>query len=138
MNRTEKTASPAPRRPGTITGLLVIEAVLMGLGSHSGPCLGQERKKTQPQSLEAGVNRGTERVPRADEGPVDYRARWAVIIGIDKYPGGKSGLEPLLFAANDAQAVRDILHQDFGYDKDHLSLIDEEDSTHNGSETRVD
>ena len=43
-----------------------------------------------------------------------YRAEWAVVIGIDAYPGG-DGLRPLLYAANDASAVRRLLIEDFGY-----------------------
>ncbi len=45
---------------------------------------GQESKNAQPTPAGAGANRGTERVPLPNEGPVDYHARWAVIIGIDK------------------------------------------------------
>ncbi|MGO8902904.1 MAG: caspase family protein [Isosphaeraceae bacterium] len=127
MNR--KTEFPASA-PGCLTAMrlqLAVVAALLGMGTAAFPALGQESKKAQPTPPGTGASRGVERVPLADEGPVDYRARWAVIIGIDKYPGGKSGLEPLLFAANDAQAVRDILRDDYGYDKDHLlSVIDEE------------
>src|SRR3989339_924772 len=54
---------------------------------------------------------------------VDYRARWAVIIGVDKYPGGESGLRPLLYAVNDARAVRDILREEFGYAPEHIKYI---------------
>ena len=127
MNR--KTEFPASA-PGCLTAMrlqLAVVAALLGMGTAAFPALGQESKKAQPTPPGTGASRGVERVPMADEGPVDYRARWAVIIGIDKYPGGKSGLEPLLFAANDARAVRDMLRDDYGYDKEHiLALIDEE------------
>src|SRR5947209_1859808 len=36
---------------------------------------------------------------------VDYRTKWAVIIGIDQYDEAKTRLRPLTFAANDARAI---------------------------------
>jgi len=58
-----------------------------------------------------------ERVPVQEEA-LDYHAKWAVIIDIDEYPGGASGLEPLLFAVNDAREVHELLRDEFGFGRD--------------------
>src|SRR5262245_50557234 len=44
-----------------------------------------------------------------------YRSSWAVIVGINAYPGGRSGLAPLDHAVNDARELRDLLQGEFGY-----------------------
>jgi WD40 repeat protein len=44
----------------------------------------------------------------------DYRAKWAVVIGINNYEP-KSGVVALHYCVNDASAMRAALHDDFGY-----------------------
>lgn len=56
---------------------------------------------------------GLRRLP-AVEPPADYRAKWAVIIGIDDYSAGK-GFDQLQNAANDAREFRRLLVEEFGY-----------------------
>jgi WD40 repeat protein len=53
----------------------------------------------------------------------DYRARWAVIVGIDDYPGGESGLKPLQYAVNDARELHELLRTEFGYREPHVRYL---------------
>jgi CHAT domain-containing protein len=55
--------------------------------------------------------------------PTSYRATWAVIIGIDAYPGGSSGLPRLEHALNDAHVFRDTLEKEFGYSRDRIAFL---------------
>jgi WD40 repeat protein len=61
----------------------------------------------------------------------DYRARWVVVIGIDRYSGG-SGFETLTYAGNDAREVRNRLRGEFGFtaagqlDDDHILYLTDE------------
>jgi len=55
----------------------------------------------------------------------DYRARWAVIVGIDAYPGGESGLKPLKYAVNDARELHDLLRAEFGYREANVRYLTE-------------
>ena len=55
-------------------------------------------------------------------GTRDYRAKWAIIIGIDKY-ANDSGLSPLKNAANDEREFRSLLVEEFGYDDDHILYL---------------
>ena len=52
-----------------------------------------------------------------------YNATWALIVGIDNYPGKSSGFDPLLYAANDAAELRNVLQNDFGYREDHIHFL---------------
>jgi WD40 repeat protein len=70
---------------------------------------------------------GDEPIPLADEGPRDYRAKYAIIIGINKYKG--AGLEPLLFAENDAREVRNTLQDEFGYSPDRIFFLTDDGAT---------
>src|SRR5258708_1609633 len=58
---------------------------------------------------------GDEPIPLADDGPRDYHAKYAVIVGIDDYSRGQ-GLGNLRYAANDAREFRRLLVEEFGYD----------------------
>lgn len=57
---------------------------------------------------------GLRRVP-AVEPPADYRTKWSIVVGIDRYRQEHTGLDPLHFAANDARAVHDLLRDEFGF-----------------------
>jgi WD40 repeat protein/uncharacterized caspase-like protein len=59
---------------------------------------------------------GDEPIPRPEDGPRDYRAKYAVIVGIDGYPDAGSDLARLRYAANDAREFRRLLVEEFGYD----------------------
>lgn len=61
--------------------------------------------------------------------PENYRAKWAVIIGINRYPGDGSGLDPLNYAVNDAREFHDLLVSEFGYIKDHIKLLTDGDAS---------
>jgi WD40 repeat protein len=70
---------------------------------------------------------GAGRLPAATP-PADYRAKWAIIIGIDNY-GFNTGLDALDYAVNDAREIRDVLRDEFGYEDDRIyTLFDEEAS----------
>ena len=56
-----------------------------------------------------------EPIPVADDGPRDYHAKYAVIVGVNDYSCGQ-GLRDLQYAANDAREFRKLLVEDFGYD----------------------
>jgi WD40 repeat protein len=62
-------------------------------------------------------------------GKTDYRARYAVIIGVGDYPNLDDNLHPLEFAPNDAMAFRDMLRDDFGFEKDDIRLLVDGDAT---------
>jgi WD40 repeat protein/tetratricopeptide (TPR) repeat protein len=65
---------------------------------------------------------GARRLPAAAS-PADYHAKYAVIVGIDGYPGGDTDLEPLGNAANDAREFRRLLVEEFGYDDDKIRYL---------------
>lgn len=56
-------------------------------------------------------------------GAKEYGATWAVVIGIDGYPGDDSGLQAILYAVNDAREVRDVLRDQFGYVEDRIRYL---------------
>lgn len=58
-----------------------------------------------------------------DEGRRYYKATAAVIVGIDQYPGGASGLNALEFAVNDARELRDVLRDEFGYAEQRIRFL---------------
>lgn len=69
---------------------------------------------------------GFGRVGRAHQGPVDYRARWAVIVGVNRF----EHMPRLKNACNDALAVRNMLRDEFGYHEDRIIyLVDEVEET---------
>ncbi len=45
----------------------------------------------------------------------DYRAKWAILVGVDKYDGKDPAFTDLDFAVNDAREVRDVLRDEFGF-----------------------
>jgi WD40 repeat protein/uncharacterized caspase-like protein len=59
----------------------------------------------------------------------ESQGKWAVIIGVNQYPGGATGLNPLEFAANDAREVRTVLIQEFGYQEDHIHYLPDKKAT---------
>jgi uncharacterized caspase-like protein len=63
-----------------------------------------------------GAARGDEPIPRPDDGPRDYRAKFAIIVGINDYQSHGQGLRDLQYAANDAREFRKLLVEEFGYD----------------------
>src|SRR5688572_19105777 len=74
--------------------------------------------------------RGDHRIlvgPRSAAVSQSYRATYAVIVGINAYPGTSPGLPPLEFALNDARELRELLRDEFGYvDQRTRFLIDGE------------
>src|SRR6516165_9531273 len=62
-----------------------------------------------------GAARGDEPIPRPDDGPRDYRAKFAIIVGINDYQSHGQGLRDLQYAANDAREFRKLLVEEFGY-----------------------
>ena len=74
--------------------------------------------------------RGDQRlVPRATSRPaaLDYRASYAVIIGVNAYSQG-GGLPPLEFAVNDARELRDMLRDEFGYLPERIRFLTDADA----------
>jgi hypothetical protein len=51
--------------------------------------------------------------------PVNARSNWAVVIGVNGYPGGNA----LKLAVNDARNITDTLTKFCGYPKDHVMLL---------------
>ncbi|MCH7494529.1 MAG: caspase family protein, partial [Candidatus Marinimicrobia bacterium] len=54
-----------------------------------------------------------------------YDDSWALIIGINKY----TNWPPLDYAVNDANSIRDLLINKFGFKTDHIFLLTDEDAT---------
>jgi WD40 repeat protein len=63
---------------------------------------------------------GLRRLPVPES--LDYRAKWAIIIGIDDYSAGQ-GFENLRNAVNDARELRGLLIKEFGYSEDHVHFL---------------
>jgi len=85
--------------------------------------------KGSPKELASDGTRGLRSRRPATKPITDYRARWAVIIGIDAYGSDDAGLKPLKYAVNDARELRDLLYWEFGYDSDHIRYLADEDAT---------
>ena len=64
-------------------------------------------------------------VPPADATPGLYHESWAVLIGIDNYPKWPK----LRYAVNDANGMKDVLLQKFGFKPDHVITLLNEDAT---------
>ena len=54
-----------------------------------------------------------------------YDTQWALIIGIDKYHNEKN----LEYAVKDAEAIRDLLISHFGYSKNNITLLRNDEAT---------
>jgi peptidoglycan/xylan/chitin deacetylase (PgdA/CDA1 family)/uncharacterized caspase-like protein len=63
--------------------------------------------------------------PAADPPPPLYRESWAVVAGIDNYPKWPK----LQYAVNDATGVRDLLVNKFGFKRDHVITLFNEEAT---------
>jgi peptidoglycan/xylan/chitin deacetylase (PgdA/CDA1 family)/uncharacterized caspase-like protein len=63
--------------------------------------------------------------PTAEPPPPLYRESWAVVVGIDNYPKWPK----LQYAVNDANGVRDILLNKFGFKPDHIITLLNEEAT---------
>jgi WD40 repeat protein/Tfp pilus assembly protein PilF len=112
---------------------LVAVAILLAALSLVGGGSGCARREAAPLGrANAGGTRGL--VPLGEPGgeTIGTHAAWAVIVGIDRYPGGGSGLEPLRFAVNDARALRDVLRDDFGYAADRITFLTDRQATREG------
>jgi len=62
---------------------------------------------------------GFGRVGRPHFSNADYRARWAVIVGINQF----KHMRNLENAVNDARAMRDMLRDEFGYDEERIIYL---------------
>ena len=106
---------------------------LLGKFSERAPQpAGQAAKREQTADREnvRGNDRGLEpadpSLPRAD----NYRATWAVIIGVDNYPVGGSDLKKLSYAVNDAREFRNLLRDEFGFADERTLFLSDNDATH--------
>ena len=54
-----------------------------------------------------------------------YSDSWAVIIGINEY----EHVEPLSYAVNDANSIRDLLVKDYGFPEKNIKLILDKEAT---------
>jgi peptidoglycan/xylan/chitin deacetylase (PgdA/CDA1 family)/uncharacterized caspase-like protein len=63
--------------------------------------------------------------PAADPPPTLYRESWAVVIAIDSY----AKWPKLQYAVNDAMGVKDILLKKFGFNRDHVTTLFNEEAT---------
>jgi len=61
--------------------------------------------------------------------PSDYDRKWAIVVGIDSYVGGESGLPPLSHARNDAREFRSILIEEFGYKDEYVYYLADHEAT---------
>jgi peptidoglycan/xylan/chitin deacetylase (PgdA/CDA1 family)/Tfp pilus assembly protein PilF len=70
--------------------------------------------------------RGLDTAAQAQAAPVPiYRDSWAAVIGIDAYQTWPK----LSYAANDAQAVRELLIKKYNFQRDHTFLLLDKDAT---------
>ena len=83
------------------------------------------------QTVEQNAPAVTSRSRRFEAGDELYRAKWAIIVGIDKYPTGH-GLSQLEFAVNDAQAIRTILQDEFGFADERVLYLCDQEATQTG------
>ena len=54
-----------------------------------------------------------------------YSQSWGLVIGINKY----KNVEPLTYAVNDAEAVRDMLIENYGFPDENITMITDEEAT---------
>ncbi len=101
--------------------LWLIASVMLGAlanrtSAQSAPSQNADRlesKRTEPPTsvdLRSKFRGSTE-----NEGTIDYRQRWAVVIGVDEYDPQLNEYGPLTFARKDAQAVLAELRDEFGF-----------------------
>src|SRR5437660_1119655 len=91
-----------------------------GVTGPDHPTPPREVAPTSPATTNPSDSRGFALPPDRLEAGGYYHSAWAVIVGIDPYPGGASHLEPLMFAGNDARAIRDVLRDEFGFPAEHI------------------
>lgn len=77
---------------------------------------------------------GFGRVGRSHFSDVDYRARWAVIIGLNQF----KHMSHLDNAVNDAAAVRDLLRDEFGYDEKRIIFLADQHKNEAGEVTSTE
>ena len=84
-----------------LSGLSVI-ALAIGCGTES------SRSREEAPAEAGNIESGTRGVSRFDglTAIAEYRAMWAIVIGVDRYGGAETGRAPLEFAVNDAVAIR--------------------------------
>lgn len=78
--------------------------------------LAQQHSRERGSTDSPTASRGIELVQPANQA-ASYRALWAVIIGIDKYP---PNLGSLKFAVNDARGLQKVLREEFGFRADNV------------------
>jgi WD40 repeat protein/Flp pilus assembly protein TadD len=122
------------RKPFVVVGLLAVillgATALMILAAvfRRGSGIDQHASKLSAVSAEARMpDAGWGAKPRG--GDFRYRKSWAVVIGIDNYPGGSGGLGRLKCAVNDAMSIKEILIEDFGYTQEGLRLLTDREAT---------
>lgn len=76
---------------------------------------------------------GFGRVGRSHYTDSGYRARWAVIIGLNQF----EHMSNLDNAVNDAQALRDMLRDEFGYDEDRIIYLADQKKDAEGNLTNT-
>jgi CHAT domain-containing protein len=117
--------------------LAVVAAVVFAAGC--GDRAAQPLPKAGEQVAEAGQrspvdsgdpsSRGLDSVQVVGRSPTEYRRLWAVIVGINAYPGGVGKLKPLHHAVNDAREFRDLLIAEFGFAKERVKYLEDADAT---------
>lgn len=86
-------------------------------------CCFLETACSQQKTKQRGVKVKTKKIEQSTVTEPVYENLWAVVIGINKY----KKWEPLEYAVNDAQSVKNMLISKFGFRSDHiLELLDQE------------
>lgn len=63
------------------------------------------------------------------ENPIEYKSKYAILIGIDNYSPQKNGFSPLRYAVNDAVALQRVLVNQLGYQSKNIKVLLNTDAT---------
>jgi peptidoglycan/xylan/chitin deacetylase (PgdA/CDA1 family)/uncharacterized caspase-like protein len=108
----------------TIDALPLIIDTLRADGYHFAAWNGE----TFVEDVEAPHDSVTSAPPAPDPPPALYHDSWAVVAGIDNY----AKWPKLQYAVNDATGIRDILLNKFGFKRDHVITLLNEEATREG------
>jgi len=112
-----------------VTFLFVVTSLYSIAGAQSDTP--GETAASQTKPTDENEDRGVQRIDRPikTEKRQSYDRQFAIIIGINKYAGNRSGLPELEFAVNDATGVHQALSEEFGYKSGHTLVLTDEAAT---------
>ncbi|MEQ8788945.1 MAG: caspase family protein [Pirellulaceae bacterium] len=117
----------------SVVVLSIVAVITACQGDRSAPSVSKDEGGPTSNAADAG-KRGLTLLEDSEhsetgDGAEFYSDSWAVVIGIDGYAKPNSDLSRLEFAVNDAREFRDLLQEEFGYERDHVLYLADEQAT---------